>query len=184
MSFVALVFSQNSVLVPDYGNCAMIYTCGTYFETNRKYYNYTANEGGIGGKIRNRSHNWLRYWKTDSGTGNWVAYPDYNGAASYTIPKDGYINFTYMMTSFYTTNENPWTGYDASKTASFAVWLVRGGQLTKLYEKSGLAGTFVDDGLVPVAQGDIIYYGVLNKGNQLPAWAEIKFYPAKLKKIS
>lgn len=126
----------------------------------------------------------MGYWGTDPATGNYVFYPDYKGAASYTIPQDGYINFSYMMTSFYTTAENPWKGYDASKGVSFGTWLVRDGKLTKVYEKSGLAGTFSDDGLLPVAQGDVLYYGVLNKGTQLPAWAEIKFYPAKLKKIS
>lgn len=179
-----MLFSQNSVLVPDYGNVTIVYDGCAAFSLKSQYFNYTDHERGVGEKILSRSHNWLGYWATDSKTGNYVFYPDYNDAASYTIPQDGYINFCYMMTSFYTTIEHPWTGYDSSKAVSFGVWLVRDGQLTKIYEKSGLAGTFSDDGLLPVAQGDVLYYGVLNKGTQLPAWAEIKFYPAKLKNLS
>lgn len=134
--------------------------------------------------VLNRSHNWLQYWGTNPGTGNWGAFWDYKQAAQYTIPQDGYVNFSYTMVSFYTTEVHPWVGYDATKTASFAVWLVRDGNVVRLYAHSGKAGEFSDEQLTPVAQGDILYYGILNKGDQLPADAGIKFYPAKLKKLS
>lgn len=179
-----MVFSQNSVLVPDYGNTITVYNKYRYFNTNKKVYIYNHEESGVGEMVLNRSHNWLQYWRTSPIDGNYGNVWDYGEAAQYTIPQDGYVNFTYAMSSFYTTEVLPWVGYDATKTASFAVWLARDGNVVQLYARSGNAGEFSDEQLTPVAQGDVLYYGVLNKGDQLPASAKIKFYPAKLKKIS
>ena len=170
------------MLVPDYGNVVMIYDKEYYANSYASKHIYNYAEYGSGGKVLGLSHDWLGYWETNPQNGNWTFYPDYQGAISYTIPQDGYVNFSYMMTSYYMGSE--WTGYDSSKEVSFGVWLIRNGQLTRLYEKTGAAGTFQDDQLTPVAQGDILYYGVLNKGTQLPAMAKVKFYPAYLKNIS
>lgn len=172
------------MLVPDYSHVVEIYRKDRYVNSKNRTYIYNNGESGNGEKVLSRPHQWLQYWATDSNTNNWSRYYDYSGAASYTIPQDGYINFTYAMTSYYTTEVNPWVGYDSSKTASFAAWLKRDGNIVEIYSHSGLAGEFMDEQLTPVAQGDIIYYGVLNKGNQLPATAIIKFYPAKLKRLS
>lgn len=181
LSFL-LVFSQNTVLVPDYGNVVIVYDKEYYANSYASKYIYNYAESGSGKKVLNLSHNWLGYWATNPQNGNWTFYHDYQGTASYTIPQDGYINFSYMMTSYYTGGE--WSGYDSSKGISFGVWLIRNGQVTRLYEKSGTAGIFQDDGLTPVRAGDVLYYGALEKGTQLPVMAKIKFYPAYLKKVS
>lgn len=170
-------------MVPDYSKGTTIYANGGHFEVNANIWKFRDSEGGAGELVLNRAHQWLQYWANDPNTGNWTCYGDWNGAAHYTITDNGYLFFSYYQVSFYTPSEHPWQNYPDGKTLSFGCWIFRDGNLAvKAYARSGNYGEKTDEVFVPVSKGDVIYYGVLNKGEAMPQGVAIRFYPALAKK--
>ena len=168
-------------MVPDYSKGTTIYSNSGHFELNAHVWKFRDYERGAGEKVLNRTHQWLQYWAIDPKTGNYNCNWDYNGAAHYDIPADGYLFFSYYMTDFYTGSK--WQDFPDDKTFSFSCWLFRDGyRAVEAYSRSGFYGEHTDEVFIPVSKGDTIYYGVMNKGDAMPYGARIMFYPALVKK--
>ena len=167
-----IVFSQNTVLVPDYEKPrTIIAEHGSYANGVRNY--YPRWHGGPGNDLS--SHLDQQYWTLNPKTN----YTDIGTYFTYTIPQPGYIQIgaNFDMNEYYNTDTSLLpnqisfrAGIRRSQFSVTEVFSFTTNKTTALYKSSDI---------IPVAKGDVIYWGTWRKGDGVPAEYGITFYSAK-----
>lgn len=174
-----MVFSQNTVLVPDYEK----YRTVLHLSAGVPPYSYLSSIWGddLNVDLKKYTHYWVYTHRYDS-NGKQISYKndDTSGSPSYTVQRSGYIYATISLVS----DMNAWSSpmIHNGKTSSFAIILARGSTRIQILE----GATTLGDGsgwheyksaIVPVRKGDIIYFGTMFEGDEYPGWTNIYFYP-------
>lgn len=171
-----IVFSQNSVLVPDYGKPITI-----AFETsdhNTKQYLNT-HYGNYISQYYPSGHFWTQKTKyTDASIGKNDSYRDVNSSLSYTIPSPGYLYVSYQ--------DEAWAFKDIMSSLahnngySLRVVIYRDGNYIPAFnETEAITSNSNASLLIPVAKDDVIYYGTWYDYQAIPSTYQITFYPGK-----
>lgn len=165
-----MVFSQNTVLVPDYTKPQTIVGENSSGIT-RNY--YPKRHYGPGNDLS--SHLDQQYWTLNPTT----LVTDVGTYFTYTIPRPGYIQVyaNFDMGWYYNTDTSLLpnqisfrAGIRRSQSSVTEVFSFTTPKTTSLYKSSDI---------IPVAKGDVIYWGTWRKENGVPANYGITFYPAK-----
>lgn len=174
-----ILFSQNTVLVPDYGNYKNVLHLSSGFPP----YSYLCSVYGDGltADLKTYPHYWVYAHKYDS-NGKQISYKnhDINASLSYTVQRSGYIYATTSIVS----DMDTWSSsmVHNGKISSFAVVLARGYTNIDILECSTTIGDKsgwheYKSAIVPVRKGDVIHFGTMFEGDEYPGWANIYFYP-------
>lgn len=171
-----MVFSQNSVLVPDYGKPVTIAAEDSNHNT-LQYLN--THKGNYISQYYPSGHFWTtKTHHTDTSIGIYDSEGDVNPSLSYTIPSSGYLYVRFQNESYFfkdiMSNIEPHSDY------SLRVTICRNGNWVRGFEMvRGLSSGDNDSTLIPVSKGDVIYYGTWYDYNTLPSSYQITFYPGK-----
>lgn len=164
------------MLVPDYGKCIDIAIDGSDHNT-LQYLNMHA--GKYISQYYPSGHFWMYKTNyTDSSIAVNNSKRDMNSTLSYIVPAPGYlyINFANEAWAFkdIMAQYGPHNGY------SLRVDIYRNGNYVNAFAKTEtLATNSYTNILIPVAKGDIIYYGTWYDYSTLPSGYVIRFYFAK-----
>lgn len=164
------------MLVPDYGNYTDIAIDGSNHNT-LQYLGIHA--GNYISQYYPSGHFWMYKTNyTDSSIAINNSKRDMNLSLSYTIPSSGYlyINFVNEAWAFkdIMTQTEPHNGY------SLRVDIYRNGNYVNVFAKTEALATNINTStLIPVAKGDMIYYGTWYDYSALPSGYTIRFYSAK-----
>lgn len=175
-----ILFSQNSVLVPDYSKPLKI--VGETSSNNNTGLHFLSGQQGIGGWASKESHYYLKTSYRDS-AGNYLHRFAPNENMSYIVPSSGYLSIELSYAPWY---RSALTYEDTP--IYFWVALVRDGHeydIASLYVASTALDTAKgSNGQVPVRKGDKIYWGglweTIDTSDQHRNICEysIMFYPA------
>ena len=163
-----MLFSQNTVLVPDYNKPQNIVGEGGDYNPNRNYYPRS-------GSGKYLSSNWgEHYWTATSN----IMY-DIGTYFTWKAPAPGYfaVYASFDLGEYYNTDKSL-----LPNTLSLRVGIRRGQySATEVFSFTTQKNTtlYKASDIIPVAKGDIIYWGTWHKGDGVPAQYGITFYPAK-----
>ena len=165
-----MLFSQNTVLVPDYNKPQTI--IAENGSMSRNY--YPRWHGGLAGDKDLSSHKDQQYWTTNTAGGL-----DIGTYFTYTIPQPGYIQIgaNFDMGWYYNTDTSLLpnqisfrAGVRRSQTNGTILFDVVIPKTSTFYKSSDI---------LPVAKGDIVFWGTKFQTDGIPAEYSITFYPAK-----
>lgn len=175
LSFL-LVFSQNSVLVPDYGKPVTIAAEDSDHNT-LQYLN--THKGNYISQYYPSGHFWtMKTHYTDTSVGINDTERDVNPSLSYTIPSSGYLYVSFQNEgSFF---KNIMSNLEHHRGYGLRVMIYRNGNwITSFSELREIAVADNDNILIPVSKGDIVYYGTWYDYEAIPSGYQITFYPGK-----
>lgn len=160
------------MLVPDYTKPQTIVgEGGSYGNGVRNY--YPRHHWGSGNDLS--SHLDQQYWTLNPKTST----TDIGTYFTYTIPRPGYIQVgaNFDMNEYYNTDTSL-----LPNQISFRVGIrISPSHVTEVYSftTQKTASLYKSSDIIPVAKGDVIYWGTWRKGDGIPAEYNITFYPAK-----
>lgn len=161
MSFVALVFSQNSVPAPDYKNGTVL----LFWQEN-----VLTSPSGILSKY---AYTGMQDTKKDIWT--------ISDSQCFTIPKDGYIvaESSVYYSKKWSDSKKPYQSLFVNLQPVNSGW-----RHVFLATYSEDIGALSYSSYIPVNKGDKVAVGVQSAGDILPTWCSVAYYPIKLKDAS